>query len=119
MPRTRLKVCSCGSCPAHPRSCPELTDRRYCPGCTAEHERARGTRQARGYDRHHDQLRKHWKPKVEAGLVDCHAPTCTQPIRRILPGQPWDLGHTTDRSGWRGPEHAPCNRAEGGRAAHH
>jgi hypothetical protein len=45
-------------------------------------------------------------PLVAAGVVDCWR--CG---RRIEPGQAWDLGHDdVDRSRWRGPEHASCNR---------
>jgi hypothetical protein len=81
-------------------------------------ERARGTRQQRGYDWRHEQLRKSWKPRVEAGLVDCQNPVCLMPIRRILLGQKWQLGHTADRKAWRGPEHKLCNESEGGRVSH-
>ena len=111
MPRRALKVC------AEPR-CPELTGRRHCPAHASEHERRRGTRQARGYTADHDALRRRWKPRVDAGLVDCCSPTCIEPVRRIQPGEPWDLGHTPDRKTWRGPEHSTCNRSEGGKAAH-
>lgn len=69
----------------------------------------------RGYGNPHQRERDRWRPKVDAGLVDCHAKRCFEPTRAILPGQPWDLGHTEDRTGWTGPEHVPCNRAEGGR----
>jgi hypothetical protein len=107
----RLKVC------AQP-GCPEITERRHCEEHTTEGERARGTRQQRGYDAEHDRLRAWWKPKVEAGLVDCHAITCLLPHPRIWPGMDWDLGHTPDRTAWTGPEHATCNRSAGGKAAH-
>jgi hypothetical protein len=70
---------------------------------------------ARGYGAKHQQLRDEWTPKVDAGLVDCHADTCIEPARHIAPGTEWDLGHTPDRTRWTGPEHRRCNRAEGGR----
>jgi hypothetical protein len=109
MPRMRV----CGE-----PGCPEIQAAPRCPDHTRAVERARGTRQQRGYDAVHDRLRRQWKPKVEAGQVDCHSPTCTAPMRRILPGEQWDLGHTPDRKAWRGPEHRSCNRSGGGRAAH-
>lgn len=115
----RMHVCSCIECPAHQGSCPELSPTRRCPACTTQAEARRGTRQQRGYTSEHDRLRARWKPKVEAGLVDCHAATCIERQRRILLRAAWDLGHTPDRKAWTGPEHARCNRAAGGRAAHH
>lgn len=118
MSRLRTKVCACISCPAHPDSCPELTTARHCPACAGEYERRRGTRVQRGYGREHTRLRAQWKPKVERISVHCHAKICVMPARLILPGQAWDLGHTADRTGWTGPEHARCNRADGGRASH-
>ena len=107
----RLRVC------AEP-GCPELSERPRCPDHTRAYEQRRGTRQTRGYTAEHDALRRRWKPKVEACTVHCHAAVCIEPVRLILPGQPWDLGHTADRTAWTGPEHATCNRRAGGIAAH-
>ena len=102
-----LKVCS-------KPGCPELVphDVSRCHEHERAADRARGSRQARGYDREHDRLRRRYERR---GVVGMTCPRCGQPI---LPGQPWDLGHTDDRTGWTGPEHARCNRSAGGRAAH-
>lgn len=97
------------------RTCPNL---RPCPDHARQAERRRGTRQQRGYDATHDRRREQWRPQVETGMVDCHAALCVMPLRRILLGQAWDLGHTPDRSTWTGPEHSVCNRSAGGKAAH-
>ncbi|WP_328339511.1 hypothetical protein [Micromonospora sp. NBC_00421] len=102
MPRA-LKVC------ASP-GCPELVRTGRCPTHTRATDRARGTRQQRGYGPAHEQERERWRPAVERGEVDCAAPTCVMPERRIKVGQLWDLGHTDDRTTWRGPEHQLCNR---------
>lgn len=117
MPRA-MRVCPCTGCPAHERSCPELTNGGRCPRCAGQYEIKRGRRQARGYTSQHDRLRERWRPKVEACTVHCHATVCIESARLILPGQSWDLGHTEDRTGWTGPEHASCNRSAGGKASH-
>lgn len=101
------KVCNVFGCIA------TATQRGKCDQHAREADRARGTRQERGYGREHDDLRRAW---LLRGVVGQTCPTCLQ---LILPGQAWDLGHTADRLGYIGPQHAgPCNRAEGGRAAH-
>lgn len=63
----------------------------------------RGTTKARGYGHEHRRLRDQWKPKVEAGLVNCWR--CNQQIK---PGQRWDLGHHDGTGNPQGssPEHA-------------
>lgn len=90
--------------------CPELVDVGPCATHAAQRERARGTRQRRGYGAAHDRLKRHWAPKVAAGRVNCWR--CGA---RISPLEPWDLGHLDDRSGYGGPEHVACNRATAGR----
>ena len=69
--------------------------------------RDRATTCARGYGRRHRALRERLTPLVAAGLA-----TCARCGRRILAGEPWDLGHDdVDRTRYRGPEHRACNRA--------
>jgi hypothetical protein len=90
----------------------------YCDTHRRARDQARGTRQQRGYDRTHDQERARWQRRLDIGeQVFCHNPDCKTPRVPIDPKH-WDLGHTPDRTAWRGPEHPYDNRAEGGRAAH-
>lgn len=98
--------------------CPEVQAERRCPDHARQAERARGTRQQRGYGAEHDRLRARWKPRVERGEVDCHEVVCLMPMRRILPGEPWHLCHDRMTGNYLGPGHATCNVSEGGRAAH-
>jgi hypothetical protein len=61
----------------------------------------------RGYGAAHQQLRKQVAQLVAAGGAYCWR--CGKPIQ---PWQSWDLGHDdNDRSLYRGPEHAKCNRS--------
>ncbi len=105
--RRALTVCKIPGCGTL------ATYRGHCAPHARQAETNRGTRQQRGYNRHHDTLRRRWAPRVDRGLVDCAR--CGE---RIHPGQPWDLGHTDDRTAWTGPEHVTCNRTAGGQAAH-
>jgi hypothetical protein len=107
----RMRVCS-------QPGCPTISTKRRCDQHQAQAERARGTRQQRGYDAAHERERKRWQPRVDQGGVHCHAVACHMPSRLILLGQPWDLGHDRDTGRHRGPEHATCNRSEGGKASH-
>lgn len=111
MARPRQHVC------AEP-GCPEIQAAPRCPTHTREVDRARGSRQERGYDAEHDRLRRWWKPRVDAGQVDCREVVCLEPARRILPGQPWHLCHDRTTGKYRGPGHVRCNTSEGGKAAH-
>lgn len=96
------------------KGCPTLIDHAgYCTTHDRQADKERGRRQARGYDAAHERLRRHWAPMVAMGAVQCAR--CSRPI---LPGQPWALDHTDDRSGYLGPSHERCNNAAGGRAAH-
>jgi hypothetical protein len=62
---------------------------------------------ARGYGSAHQKRRKREARRVAAGTVVCWR--CNQ---LILPDAAWDLGHDDkDRTVYRGPEHAACNRA--------
>ena len=69
-----------------------------------------GSTTARGYGAAHKAERKRLAPTVAKGQTPCAR--CGQLIEV---GEPWDLGHTDDRTGWTGPEHADCNRAAGAR----
>ena len=100
-----MRVCSEPGCPTL------IPDAGRCPTHARAIDRARGTRQARGYGPEHDRLRAQWKPKVETGNV-----RCARCRRFINPGDAWDLGHDDeDRSKYTGPEHQACNRATAGR----
>ena len=92
--------------------CPRILTQgeRYCPQHAAEYEQRRGTATQRGYDGQHRALRRAWQTRIDAGEI-VHCARCGT---RINP-HAWDLGHTDDRTHYRGPECAPCNRSAGGR----
>jgi hypothetical protein len=66
----------------------------------------------RGYGPAHQARRRRLAPYVASGAVRCAR--CGELIAQ---GADWDLGHTDDRRGYLGPEHAACNRATAPRRA--
>lgn len=91
--------------------CPTLTKTTRCPSHTRTRDKARGTRQQRGYDSDHDKLRAQYQRRMDAGeRYDCWR--CLDPIDPHA----WHLGHDDlDRSVYRGPECPGCNLATSGR----
>lgn len=87
----------------------------YCPTCQTTRDRARPTPEQRGYGPRHRALRRRWQHRIRSG----ETPPCPKCGHPITPTTPWDLGHTDDRDDWTGPEHATCNRADGGRRGAH
>lgn len=97
-------------------TCPDPTD----PMATTRTTRKRTL--TNGYGQDHKAERQRIQERLDHGaLIQC---ACT---RRDCPhhdghcpvivqaDQPWDLGHTDDRTGWTGLECIPCNRSAGGR----
>lgn len=114
-----LRFCGCPGCPACTPGRTHTYDRDSSPGhqrcapCQAvadrQHEHRRGTTTQRGYGSTHQAKRKQ--------LADAFTPgqpcaRCGQPIASLDDA---DLGHADDGQGYRGLEHALCNRAAGGR----
>lgn len=64
------------------------------------------TTTTRGYGYSHQVLRRALLP----GAYGTPCPRCGE---RMQPGQPLDLDHTEDRTGYRGMAHATCNRRAG------
>jgi len=107
MPRAK-RICAKPGCPA-------IANSSYCTTHQRENDKARGTREQRGYDHAHRQLRKAFIPEHQAGTLICWR------CREIIPpNEPFDLGHDDDdRAVYRGPEHRNrCNRAAAGRKSH-
>lgn len=104
------------------KDCPRPAKSRrhwYCEACGERHRRLRnqkardkvpGKTAARGYDGAHQKKRDRWKDAIARGEVTCSRPECG---KLIFPGEPWDLDHTDDRTGYLGPSHRSCNRRAG------
>jgi hypothetical protein len=105
MPRAK-KICSKPGCPA-------ITSASLCTTHAREADKARGSREQRGYGQAHRNLRQALAQQVAAGKVKCAR--CGEYIQ---PGQPWHLDHTDDRSGYLGASCARCNLSAAGKAAH-
>ena len=96
--------------------CPVITDGSRCTEHARAKDKARGTRQQRGYDAGHDALRASWQRRIDAGEhVTCWRPTCN----RTITGRAWHLGHDdVDRHITHGPECISCNLTAAGKASH-
>lgn len=106
MPRAK-KICGKAGCPA-------TTTASLCTTHAREADKARGTREQRGYGTAHINARKALAPHVATGTVPCAR--CGDPIQ---PGQDWHLDHDDDDRGkYIGPSHAQCNLSAAGTQAH-
>lgn len=92
--------------------CPELTTKTRCADHARAKDKARGTREQRGYAHAHRQLRAEWQQRMDAGeSVTCWRCAAKGEPHHVDPSN-WDLGHDdTDRSIYRGPECTAGNRA--------
>jgi hypothetical protein len=89
--------------------CGTLIDagRSRCDNHARDRDKARGTRQQRGYDATHDSLRASWQRRLDGGLR-VHCWRCA----RLIDPSSWHLGHCDDdRSRYHGPECPSCNLA--------
>ncbi len=91
--------------------CPTITDATRCPTHTRARDRARGTRQERGYGAAHDRLRADYQRRMDRGeTFECWR--CGDDINP----ERWTLGHCDDdRAHYHGPECPPCDYATSGR----
>jgi hypothetical protein len=93
------------------RGCPEATTEGKCLKHRRAADKARGSREARGYDHAHREFRKAFIADHQAGTLICWR------CRELIPAnEPFHLGHDdNDRNLYRGAEHVRCNTATSGR----
>ena len=100
-----LRVCS-------QAGCPELVEQGARDGRCTTHQRtkdkARGTRQQRGYDRAHELTRAALLPKA-------YGTRCPHCLEYMWPHQALHLDHTEDRKNYIGIVHEHCNTSDGAR----
>lgn len=92
--------------------CPTLTSGTRCTEHERARDKARGTRQERGYDAAYDRLRRNYQLRMEAGEVFMcwRCEELEQP--HLIDPDNWDLGHDPgDRTVIRGPQCPQTNRA--------
>jgi hypothetical protein len=82
-----------------------------CPPCARKHDTQRGTPAQRGYGPAHRRERARQVAAFEPGQPCAR---CGKPIMSTADA---DLGHTSDRRGYTGLEHARCNRSAGGKTS--
>ena len=85
----------------------------YCPTHARERDKARGSKEQRGYGAAHSKERAKWAAIIARMPVLCSR--CHLPITADMD---WHLDHTPDRRGYLGPSHATCNLSAAGKAAH-
>lgn len=96
--------------------CKRPTAGSRCPTCARAKDRARGTRQERGYDAEHDRIRAAYQRRMDAGetFVCWRCAELGRP--HDVDPRDWHLGHDdADRSRYRGPECPAGNLATNGR----
>ena len=78
-----------------------------CPDCTTQRNK-RPSSTTRGYGQEHRRLRDQYRYLIKTvpGAI-----LCSRCGNSIWPNDKWDLDHTDDRQGYKGPSHATCNRA--------
>lgn len=104
-----LRVCA-------ERGCPVLVKTTAYKGLCDTHRRARdkarGSRQDRGYGADHQAEHERIATLIRAGIT-IRCVTCNRPL-----GPDFHLGHTDDRTSWLGPQCPHCNDSAAGRASH-
>lgn len=96
--------------------CPALTRRTRCADHERAKDKARGTRQERGYDAAHDRLRAQYQHRMDEGETFTCWRCAERGVVTVLDPTRWQLGHDdSDRDKYRGPECIPCNTATAGR----